>query len=221
MSIIDNIHRLLLPFVAFGLSASLVVAFAFGVHTFRMLQIDSTASTTYAGLVMFLVGGLVVLCLTVYCGVVFDGIHRVFLRAVATVYCAGLAILAVGLPTFKDTVVAYVEQLWNTNDGPKTMVLEDLFECRGFHEDVVAFNDTSGCASAIGEWVGARTKSLSAAFGAMFGAFLIAGIATCILACKRSRSAGDGSGGLGDMKREIQRDIEQNLTDRPIDDLPL
>jgi hypothetical protein len=187
-----------------------------------MLQIASAAGTTYVGLVMFLVGCLVVLCLTVYCGIVFDRVHRVFLTAVAVAYCAGLAVLALGLSTFNNITVTYVEELWNTNDGRKTTVLEDLFECSGFYEDVVAFNDAAGCASAIGAWVGARTKLLSTAFGAMFGVWLIAGIAACILACKRSGNAGDdGSDSLPDVKRGIQSDMEQSLTDRPVDRLPL
>jgi hypothetical protein len=188
MAVLTIIYRVLLPFVAIGLAIVVTVIFGFSVHHFDKLNVKTIASTSYAGLVMFLVACLLVVCITVYCSIVFDKVHRVFLMVVALTYCLALGGLTLFLFHATDTMLEYVQALWDDDRESLTAELEQAFECQGFDFDAIEVNSTASCATVIRQWVDARTRELGKVVGICWCILVALTLPVCVLSCRKDES---------------------------------
>jgi hypothetical protein len=181
---ISRVARVVLPLIAISASAALSAIFSVVVYFFCTLQIDNVATTTFAGIVIFLIGWVLVFGISLYCAAVYDKLHRMFLLIIIVTGGLSLGILAYSILTLADALFSCVHALWRENSEVLIRNLEELFECTGFQVTPPDPGEPTTCADTIRGYIDAKTRELGRAFGICAIVYCVIAVGCVYLACK-------------------------------------
>jgi hypothetical protein len=181
---IVRIARILLPIVAISASLGVTAIFSLGVHFFLTLQITLVAGTTFSGLIVFLVGWILVVGVSLYCTIVYDKLHRMFLLIVIVSGCLGLGILSYVMLGIADVLFDCVQTLWRDSEEKAVENLQRLFECEGFKLTPAGNSEDQTCADVIQSYLNRTTRQLGTAFGISALVYLLLGSGCVYITCK-------------------------------------
>jgi hypothetical protein len=179
--VIAIIARIFLPFVAISSSLIVTAIFSVAVYFFRTLQIDSIAGTTFGGIIVFLVAWILVVGIALYCTIIYEKLHRMFLLIVIISGCLGLGILSYTVLGISGALLDCVNVLFQGSHENAIENLERLFECEGFS---IGDEGEETCAQTIKRWLDSSGKQLGTGFGISAIVYAVFAVGCVWLSCK-------------------------------------
>jgi hypothetical protein len=173
------------------LTAPIILASVFlaGIGCFHTVRITEVASSTYSGLIIFVVTCFLAIGFAAYCAWIYERLHYRFLITLVVVLAAGLGFLSLTAFNMNDTVFAYVESVWDQIDSDDTDALEKQFSCNGFDADPPdqsVFNVTANCAVVLRSYIGGKATAIAVTLLVFFIIYTLLGSFWAYLACRKS-----------------------------------
>lgn len=200
-------QRKVLP--VFAIAATLLVmgVFIAGIVFFKKFRVDTAARSEFIGLVIFAVACGVLIGLCVYCTIVYQRIHRMFLLAATVIATLAIGILAFAVYSYTDVVLKWAGTLWDHENQSAARELEKWFNCTNWSDE----EGDQTCHGVIKDFLDRNSNKVSTAIGALFLVFLFCTFMGFYITCNSRLNPETNQSNTGMDDLSFRSDIDAQL----------